>query len=424
MANRSTYVSARQHTRIRFTPLTWSCVLQCVTPQSPMAQKAYLDLEVSPDRTQTPCCIAPVLTVYDADGVMDTGGGSKLLSAIAYDSQYDYVRGHEWYVDGQEISSVWTDGTDYEITYDTSSGYNGMLTVYKNLTEGDAVTLSYRGVFTDTRLAMNRVVTSGTVVLECLSAGGEEIAMTASPCLISYDPLRDGKLLDDYLTGEGVSHTYAYDGQEYGQTVTLTVLQGMTPLEGVPDGYSLVWVERSTETELTGGEDFVTAIDGLTLTLDLRCCDDLMLEARLVSDDTGVILCRAAVDVTISPSTVTVGPKSTADIGFTQETYRNEALVRTRKATVGYPEAYFDIKWYYMAVGQEDITSSDESSRVLCGNGQTLELDVESVGMDKTSEDGAQFWMQIEMSGREACARLADTDGEILTDDDGNELIA
>lgn len=424
MANRSTYVSAKQHTRVRFTPLTWSCTLQCVTPQSPAAQKAYLDLEVSPDRTQTPCCILPALTVYDADGVMDTSVGNKLLSATAYSSSYGYVRGHEWYVDGQEISSVWAEGTDYEITANTASGYNGMLTVYKNLGAGEAVTLSYRGVFTDTRLAMNRVVTSDEMTLECVDAGDDEVAMSASPSLIAYDPLRDGLLLDDFLTGRGVSHSYGYDGQEYAQTVTLTILQGMTPLEGAPDGCSLVWVERSSETELTGGEDYITGMDGLTLTLDLRCCDDLMLEARLTDDDTGVVLCRAAVDVTIVPAAVTVAPKSAADIGHSQETYYNEAMVSTRKGAVEYPECFFDMRWYYMAVGEEDVTASDEASRTECGYGESIALDVDGVGMDKTSEDGAQFWMQIEVSGREACGYLTDDDGVCLTDDDGNELIA
>lgn len=424
MANRSTYVSAKQHTRIRFTPLTWSCKLQCVTPQSPAAQKSYLDLEVSPDRTQTPCCILPVLTAYDNDGVMDTSGGNKLLSATTYDSSYDYVRGHEWYVDGVEISSAWTEGTDYAITAATTSSYNGMLTVYKNLSAGEMVSLQYRGVFTDTRLAMNRVVVSDEMVLECVDAGDEAVSMAASPSIINYDPYHDGLLLHEYLVGQGIDHDYEYDGQEYEQTATLAILQGMTPLESVPNGYTLQWVDRSSGDVLDDSEDWITSIDGLSITFDLRCVDEAMLEAQLVNDDTGVVLCRAGVDLVWAATPVTVAQKSAADIGYNQETYYNEAIVSTNKGTIAYPEAFFDILWHYLAVGESTTDTSDDSSRVTCGYGQSLELAVDSIGMDKTSEDGGQFWLQVEASYKEVCSLLSDDDGEALTDDDGELLIA
>ena len=425
MTKRSTYVSAKQHTRIRFTPLKWSCVLQCTTPQSPATQKAYLDLEVAVDRTETPCCILPVLTVNDPDGVMDTSGGNQLLSALTYSSAYDYVRGHEWYVDGQEISSVWTEGTDYEITYNTASGYNGMLKVYKNLDAGEAVTLQYRGVFTDTRLAMNRVVTSDTMVLECLEAGSEEVSMTVAPSIIVYDPLRDQKLLAEYLEARGTTYDYDDDGLTYTRTATITILQGVTALEGVPDGYSLKWYLRGTDTEVTEDEDYIESIDGMTITFDLRCMDDTMLEARLTNDDSGVVICRCGVDLLYQPtSIVSAKPASACDIGYSQETYENEAEIRTAKGTVEYPECYYDIKWSYTSVGEDTTDEADEEAAVECGHGEAISLTVDDIGMDKTTEEGGQFWLLMDVSDREACSVLVDDDGEEYVDDDGNTLIA
>lgn len=424
MTKRSTYVSAKQHTRIRFTPLKWSCVLQCTTPQSPVTQKAYLDLEIAVDRTETACCILPVLTVNDPDGIMDTSGGNQLLSALEYSSAYDYVRGHEWYVDGQEISSVWEEGTDYEITYNTASGYNGMLTVYKNLGIGEAVTLQYRGVFTDTRLAMNRVVTSDTITLECLEAGDEEVSMTVAPSVIIYDPLRDKKLLAEYLEARGTTYTYDDDGLTYTRSATVTVLQGATALESAPDGYGLRWYLRGTDTEVTDAEDYIESIDGMTITFDLRCMEDTMLEVRLVNDDTEIVQCRCGIDLVYQPTTIaSAKPASACDIGYSQDTYENEAEIRTAKGTVEYPECYYDITWKYTSVGEETTDESDEETAVECGHGEAISLTVDDIGMDKTTDDGGQFWLLLDVADREACTILMYDDDNELTDDDDNILL-
>lgn len=427
MANRQNYYSNKQHTRVVFTPLKWSCVLQSTEPQSPVAQKAYLDLEVAPDRAATPCCILPVLTLYDTDGVMTSGVANTLLATDTYDSSYDYVRGHEWYVDGQEISSVWTadlsDGTykDYKIIADTSDEENGMLIVRKNLSAGESVALQYRGVFNDTRTGSNIVVTSDIIVLECLEAGDEEVSMDVSPSVITYDPLKDQRLLYDYLVGLGESASYEDDGQTYLRTATVTILQGTEVLEGVPDGYTLGFFYRGTDTELTTDEALVVSISGMTITFDLRCMDDTEIEVRLTNDDTGVVLCRCSLDLVYQPTEVTVEPQSRADLTYSQDTYYNEAIVKTAKGVVEYPELYFNITWQTMAVGEDTTGASDEETTV--GYGATLELPVDDIGMDKSTSDTAQFWSKITLEGRAACTYLTDDNDAVLVDSDGNYLI-
>ena len=424
MADRSSYVSSRTHTRIRFTPLKWTCALQCITPSSPVTQKSKLDLEVEVDRSLTECCIVPVLTVYDPDGVMDTSGGNKLLSALEYSSAYDYVRGHEWYVDGQEISSVWTEGTDYEIKRDTTSEYNGMLTVYKNLDPGDTVTLEYRGVFTDTRLAMNRVVTSDVIEMQCVEAGSEEVSMTVFPSVIAYDPLADQRLVYDYLTARGETAEYDDDGQTYERKATVTILQGTEPLESVPDGYALRWYLRGTDTEVTEDETYIDSIDGMDITFDMRCVEDTMLEARLENDDTGVVLCRCGVDLLYQPKTVrSVIQQNRGCIAVGQEEFSTDVIISTARSTVTYPELYYDIRWYTTGVGQSTVSETDDDSRVLRGYGESVTIDIDDIGMDTTTSDGGQFWTQVTVTERDVRCALTDSDGNALTDSDGNILI-
>ena len=411
-----------QHTRVRFRPLTWGCALQCTTPESPTTQKIQLDLEVITDRTLSPCCILPKLVVNDPDGVMDTSGGNMLLLTATYDAQFDYVRGHEWYVNGEEISSVWTEGTDYDILNDATSEDNGLLSVYKNLSEDEVVSLQYRGAFTDTRTAANIVVVSDKMELTCLEAGSEELQMSAAPSIVAYDPLKDQRLLYDYLTGKGEEADYTDDGQTYLRTVEMAILQGTEALEDVPSGYGLRYYLRGTDTEITEADAFVDSIDGRNITFDMRCADDTEIEARLVNEDSGLIRCRCSIDLLFQPTEiVSVKAKNGCDINPSQETYENTAVINTAKETVENAECYFDITWNTSSVGADTTQESDERTEV--GHGEDLSLAVDDIGMDKTTEDGAQFWVDIAAAYRAACDYLADDEETVLTDDEGNYLI-
>ena len=402
---RPTYYSSKQHVRVRFTPLTWSCVLQCLSPESPTTQKIQLDLEVIPDRAGTPCYILPQLNVYDRDGVMDVSGGNTLLAANSY-AGGGQVIGHEWYVDGQEISSVWTADTtdsenDYCIEADTSSELNGMLTIRKNLSEGEVVSLRYRGVFNDTRTSSNIVVVSDTMELTCLEAGSEELQMSAAPCIIAWDPLKDQRLLCDYLTAQGITATYTDDGQTYLRTVELAILQGTTALEDIPDGYSLKFFLRGKDTEVTEDDAYVDSISGRTITFDMRYADDTEIEARLIDDDTDLVRCRCSIDLLFQPTAIaSVKQKNGCDLCQSQETYENTAVINTAKETVEYPDCYYDINWYLHSVGSDTASVSD--TRVLVGTGSALSLAVADIGMDKSTEDGAQFWLTVEAEEKAA----------------------
>lgn len=417
MADRSSYVSQKRHTRIQFTPLTWSCVLECLTPQSPVVQKMTLGGEVEPDRGVTPCIIRPTLQVYDKDGIMDTSGGNMLLSANVYTASSEYVQGHEWYVDGVEISSVWTSGTDYTIIYDTTSEYNGCLYVYKNIAVGESVSLQYRGVFTDTRLEKNRVVVSNKMTMTTIDAGTIEMALQVSPSIITYDPLQDKRLVSDYCAANDIDYTYTDDGKTYLREVSIAIIAGVEMQETVPTGYELQLAVRGGDAIDDPAEDVlgILSFSYPTMTLDLRCFDDTAYELRLVNSS-GLVVARHGLDIVYQMARIqSVDVINLGDVGVNQGTYTNEVAIRTTKASVTYPELFFRVGYY-------TTPNTTGAVETLQGEGATLSVAVEDIGVGESGDEAA-FDLRVRAVARSRCYALTDDDGNVLTDGDGNVLI-
>ena len=123
--NKNTFQSQRNHTRVKFEPLTVSCSLVCLTPQSPATQSintTITPIEYEPDRAVSPTVIFPDVRANDIDNVFKHGSANEYLSLDTL----------KWKVDGKDIGSVWTVGTDYEIVTDASD-IRGALRVKKNL---------------------------------------------------------------------------------------------------------------------------------------------------------------------------------------------------------------------------------------------------------------------------------------------------
>ena len=106
--NENVFKSQRTHTRVKFTPLTTSCQLVCLTPQSPITQSINTTSgtpQYEPDRTLSPTVIFPDIRANDPDNVFGAGAANAHISL-------DTI---QWLVDEKPIAEVWTEGTDYEI---------------------------------------------------------------------------------------------------------------------------------------------------------------------------------------------------------------------------------------------------------------------------------------------------------------------
>ena len=84
---------------MKFEPLTVSCSLVCLTPQSPATQSINTTLtpiEYEPDRTVSPTVIFPDVRANDIDNVFKHGSANEYLSLDTL----------KWQVDGKDIGSV------------------------------------------------------------------------------------------------------------------------------------------------------------------------------------------------------------------------------------------------------------------------------------------------------------------------------
>ena len=108
--NENTFASRRTHTRVKFSPLTVSCQLVCVTPQSPAAQTVNTlqsPPQYEPNRALSPTAIFPDVRAVDPDNIFPHGPANKYLSLD--------VGGIAWYVNEQPIADVWEPDVDFTI---------------------------------------------------------------------------------------------------------------------------------------------------------------------------------------------------------------------------------------------------------------------------------------------------------------------
>ena len=435
MANRITDRTAVRHTRLIFSPLTWGCQLECLTPDSPATQTySSAANEYSPDRETSPTAIRPTLNIIDPDGIYEDGIRNDLL-AKSY---------HQWYVDGEEIENVWEEGTadedgtitatnDYLVASSSNnylgtgdSQYNGTIYIYKNIGVGEGVSLTYRGTFNDGRTGFNQDVASDTIAVITIDKGVDEVGIVVSQTEVLWNPLNDKHLLYDYLTGLGISADSDYnDGAQYDKDIDIRMTVAGVPLDEVSDGYTLKIIDNATGEEV---DDEAVTWSYPTLSVDMRMVDDFSLEAQLVYDETGDILASQKIDLYFEmPDADSLDMLYKADIpvALANSEWGNTAIITVKGQTVTYPELYYAIEWYVRSrvLSNGAYTYSDST---LIGYGETVEdVSISDVlGLDPSSSETAWCEVQLNASQRAACAVMTDDSGNYLTDDDGNILIA
>lgn len=435
MANRITDRTAVKHTRLIFSPLTWGCQLECLTPDSPATQtySSAAD-EYSPDRECSPTAIRPTLNIVDPDGIYEDGIRNDLL-AKSY---------HQWYVDGEEIENVWTesvtdeDGTitetnDYLVASSANnylgtgeSQYNGTIRIYKNMPVGDGVSLTYRGTFNDGRTGYNQDVASDTMALVTMDQGVDEVGVVVSQTEVLWNPINDKHLLYDYLTGLGISADSDYnDGAQYDKEIDVRMTVAGVPLDEVTDGYTLKIIDHATGEEV---DDDAITWNYPTLSVDMRMVDDFSLEAQLIYDATGNILASQKIDFYYEmpdADSLDILYKADIPVALAGSDWGNTAIITLNGQKVEYPELYYAIDWYVRSRVLSDgaYTYGDKT---LIGHGETIEgvSIADELGLDASSSETAWCEVSFSASQRAACAILTDDSGDYLTDDGGNLLIA
>lgn len=417
--NENTFQSQRGHTRVKFEPLNVSCSLVCLTPQSPMAQVINTTLspiEYEPDRSVTPTLVLPEVRAIDLDNVFQHGAVNQYLTLDSL----------EWTVEGKSINSVWTEGVDYEIIK-AEDDTRGALKVFKNLGANEKAVLHFKGKFLDWRTGIILDVESGDEALICTDKGENIMQCHIDKPVVEYDPLFDDLLLYDYKKAREIpvqgSRADYINGKSFEQTINVVLTDGTTECATLPAGISMKLVKLGSNTALVANSEAnpeVMAISYPNIKFDMRLIDKADYEVQFLKGST--MVCRATIGLHTSCTMPVFGQGTIgSDIAASQKEYFNSVLLNLADREVDYPELYYLIQWFTQAKYNDNGTWKYAAQKTW-QRGVNLEAAVADLGIGLTQNNSFfDFWFELE--AHKPCQLLADENGLILTDENGNFLI-
>ena len=417
--NKNTFQSQRTHTRVKFEPLTVSCSLVCLTPQSPATQSintTLIPIEYEPDRTVSPTVIFPDVRANDIDNVFKHGSANEYLS-------FDTLK---WKVDGKDIGSVWTVGTDYEIVTDASD-IRGALRVKKNLAANEKAVLRFFGEFVDWRTGIVYKVESDEMALTCTDKGENAIQCHVDKPLIEYDPLFDDLLLYDYKVANNIpvqgSRESYKNGKSFEQTVNVLLTSGTTELTTLPTGTTMRLVKVGSTTPIVANSEAnpeVTGISFPNISFDMRLVSNAEYSVQFLQNSK--VIASATIGLHTSTTMPTFGkPAYSADIAASQTKYFNSVMLNLSDRMVEYPELYYLIEWFTQAKYNDNGTWKYAAEKTW-QRGVNMEAAVADLGIGITHND-SYFDIWFDVNPHHACELVADEDNAVLTDEEGVMLI-
>lgn len=420
--NENTFASRRTHTRVKFSPLTVSCQLVCLTPQSPAAQTVNTLItppQYEPDRVASPTAIFPDVRAVDPDNIFPHGPANKYLSLD--------VGGIAWYVNEKPIADVWDPRTDYTIDQ-SDSDTRGTLLVKKNLPASDKAVLHFTGQFLDWRTGIAYQVESDDLALTCTDKGADAVQCYVDKPLITYDPLFDNLLLYEYKAARGLTASGNRDdfkdGKSYEQDVNVILTIGTKQVENLSDtGYKMRVVHLGTDKPLTPNSESAPELTFATyprISFDMRLVAKGEYEVQFVKDKKIVARSPIGIRTQVTMPTDGQGLRG-ADIAASQHTYANTAIINVRDRLVEYPELYYLIRWFTQAQYNDNGVWKYAKEKEW-QHGTDMLVEVADLGIGTTKNDSFfDYWFTVD--AHPTATLCTDEAGSVLTDEAGNFLI-
>jgi hypothetical protein len=425
--NENTFISRRTHTRVKFEPLITGCQLSCISPDSTAAQTADTSgasPSYVPNRLLTPTVIYPYVRAIDPDNIFRHGPANEYLGTI------------QWFVNGEPIADVWTVDTDYTIDTSTSDS-RGTLSVNKNLPVGSEVVLTFKGEFLDWRTGAVYAVESDEMALTTVNKGEDKIDCSVDKPLITWDALYDDLLLYDYKVARGISVQSTRDsyknGYSFEQDVNVNLTIGSNSQSTLPTGFTMRVVRLGESTALvpnSAASPELTYATYPTVSFDMRLIGAASYEVQFLKDSD--IVARATIGCN-QRHTMPVGGGGmrASDISVSQDFYTNSVIINLRDRMVEYPELYYLIQWYTQARFYENSEWKYATAKAW-QLGPYLAVSIDKLGIGFTKNDSFfDYWFEVEphnvyqlaTDGLSASHADGPTDGDPLTDNDGNFLL-
>lgn len=426
--NENTFASRRTHTRVKFSPLTVSCQLVCLTPQSPAAQTVNTLVtppQYEPNRALSPTAIFPDVRAVDPDNIFPHGPANRYLS----------LQEIKWYVNEKPIAEVWTEETDAVTNADyvidrSDTDTRGTLLVKKNLPASDKAVLHFTGTFLDWRTGIAYTVESDDLALTCTDKGADAVQCYVDKPLITYDPLFDNLLLYEYKAARGLTVSGNRgdfkDGKSYEQDVNVILTIGTKQVESLSGtGYKMRVVRLSDkETPLTPKSESAPELTFAAyprISFDMRLVAKGEYEVQFFKDDNKVVA-RSPIGLRTQVTMPTDGQGLRgADIAASQKTYANTAIINVRDRLVEYPELYYLIRWFTQAQYNDNGVWKYAKEKEW-QHGTDMLVEVADLGIGTTKNDSFfDYWFTVD--AHPTATLCTDEAGNVLTDEEGNFLI-
>ena len=364
------------------------------------------DREYIPNRQITPTTIMPKVIAYAPDGSLKTPYANSMLADM------------HWYVDGTEISEVWTEGTDYEIL--TAGSDRGGLVVYRNIPTTEQHRLHFEAVVADMRLGQNIEVKTNDVTLRTIDLAEFQykLGLGCDP-VVHYNPLIDPLLIYDHRRAHGMEQTMTEEQAKasklaYLCNIPIVLFKGDTQATS-EDDYTIKLFRIGDNNALT---EIGVADDNEIVEFDR---EHILVDMRLVTLENYavVVYVRGEEKDRIQFAIRRIEPK------YSQPTHANQTgIVPTAKAR--YDQLTFEINGKILECPGLSLritwfTDTEYKKNVQHNEGEETLFSLNKTGIGANYDDD---WLEIYTNIEYKPAYAIATDGEyILTDDDGTPFI-
>lgn len=377
--------------RRNFQPLNITVGMRVLSSDtlSPLTQTYdSINDEYLPDRSLVPLVLLPQISMVANDGSMNDDNGN----AVPYTNADLITDGGmmNWYVGDKTIGEVF-DVSEYSIetrgTYDASLGVNtrGMLTITKNIPEGQSLSIYFEGYVLDRRTGQKTRVATKPEVIRTVAIGEDKYHIVVdSPKVFLYNPFFDRLLLHQWKKAHGMdvgSDTEASvtDDYSYLHTWNLRLKAGENVLG--ESQYTLKLLDPNdnnaviSDTPLNGVVEFTNT----HLTIDARMfrSRDYKVAAYIEHKSDGTLrkVEEQVLTAKFTKPRYFAEVQNTNDTNPTDEYHANSVAIYTkakRQSGTGvsqrfkleYPDAYFNFLWYAVTGDGEEHLVGETSSTV------------------------------------------------------------
>lgn len=396
---------SKKRIRIDYAPLNVAVSVVNITPNSPVVQvyNGFTN-QYEPNRALSPTVILPQVVASAVDNSWGDPHSNHALADM------------KWYVDGTDISTL----PEWENLYsiNQNGSLRGAISIMRNFSPGEQVSLHFEGVLVDNRLGVNIPIKTEPIVLSCSDKSQNMYSLSiGDDQIIQYNPFKDKLFLYEYkvshglLTASTAAQNAATDENAYNRVIPVTLFSGD---KVITTGYNikLFRVNSATSfTEIAAGTDEIIAISPTQITLDLRLIHKSDYVIRAYAENREVAMVQFSVN-RVNPR-YTIRMTNGTDISPFDTMRYDEVMVDYDGNVVDCPGSIIRILWY---------SDTYAKTNVLLNEGDVTQFLLALTGIGSSYNDS---WIELhtESELKEAHSIATDETGEIFTDENGNELI-